>query len=255
MIAAPQNVPGDRLQQRGMNDGAAGKSRIGRLLVVAATEFELAPLRQRLAGLPGLDFLVCGVGPTATAATLAACLTLRQSDSQTTCDGVILTGMAGGYLDTPATLLATCLAEQEVLGDFGLEHGRGAEPFPPERLTTRHSFDLASPLLTAAKAILTRLTIPFAGGVFVTVNTATATSARGLALRDRFNGLCENMEGAAAALACVQAGVPLLEIRTVSNLVEERDPARWRLAEAIARNAETVARLAPELLKADGHGR
>lgn len=253
MIAAPQGVPRD--QPRGMKDGAAGKNRAGRLLVVAATDFELTPLRQRLAALPGLDFLVCGVGPTAAAANLAACLAVHQPDPQTAYDGVIMTGVAGAYLDTPATILATCLAEQEVLGDFGLESGRGAEPFPSEHLATRHSFDLASPLLTAAKAILARLAIPFVGGVFITVNTATTNTARGLALRDRFNGLCENMEGAAAALACAQAGVPLLEIRTVSNLVEDRDPARWRLAEAIARNAETVARLIPELLKAGGHGR
>ncbi len=235
-----------------MGNYAEGSGRGGRLLLVAATDFELTPLRRRLATLPGLDFLVCGVGPTATAANLAAKLAVRQANPQTAYTGVILTGVAGAYLDTPAALLDTCLAEQEVLGDFGLESGRGAEPFPPERVPTRQSFDLASPLLAAAQKVLARLEIPFLNGCFVTVNTATASTARGLALRDRFGGLCENMEGAAAALACEQAGLPLLEIRTVSNLVEDRNPARWRLVEAIARNSEVLARLIPELLKADG---
>lgn len=232
-----------------MGNSAEGFGRGGRLLLVAATDFELTPLRQSLADLPGLDFLVCGVGPTATAANLAARLAIGQAKSQTAWAGVILTGVAGAYPDTPAALLVTCLAEQEVLGDFGLESGRGAEPFPPERLPTRQSFELASPLLAAAQKVLTCLEIPFLNGCFVTVNTATTTTVRGLALRDRFGGLCENMEGAAAALACENAGLPLLEIRTVSNLVEDRDPARWRLAEAISRNSEVLARLVPELLR------
>jgi futalosine hydrolase len=37
------------------------------------------------------------------------------------------------------------------------------------------------------------------------------------------------MEGAAVALACQQMSVPLLEVRGISNLVEERNTRRWNL--------------------------
>jgi futalosine hydrolase len=37
------------------------------------------------------------------------------------------------------------------------------------------------------------------------------------------------MEGAAVALACQQLAVPLLEVRGISNLVEDRDTRRWNL--------------------------
>ena len=42
------------------------------------------------------------------------------------------------------------------------------------------------------------------------------------------------MEGAAVALACQQMSAPLLEIRGISNLVEDRDTSRWELATGMA---------------------
>jgi len=41
------------------------------------------------------------------------------------------------------------------------------------------------------------------------------------------------MEGFALALACRTRGVPFLEVRTVSNLVGERDRNKWKLASAL----------------------
>ncbi|HEX7239102.1 MAG TPA: hypothetical protein VF263_02460, partial [Longimicrobiaceae bacterium] len=45
--------------------------------------------------------------------------------------------------------------------------------------------------------------------------------------------LCEGMEGAALAHVCALYGVPFLELRAVSNAVEDRDLSRWRLPEAV----------------------
>ena len=63
-----------------------------------------------------------------------------------------------------------------------------------------------------------------------TVSTCTGAAARAIQIEQRTGGICENMEGAAVALACRQLSVPLLEIRGISNLVEDRDPGRWDLA-------------------------
>jgi futalosine hydrolase len=64
-------------------------------------------------------------------------------------------------------------------------------------------------------------------GVFLTVSTVTGTRERALELRRRHKALCENMEGAAVAQVCALYGIPLLEIRGISNMVEDRDALGW----------------------------
>jgi futalosine hydrolase len=80
-------------------------------------------------------------------------------------------------------------------------------------------------------------------GTFVTVSCVSGTSRRGDLLARQHQGLCENMEGAAAARVCREFGLPLLEMRCVSNLVEERDLRKWRLREACDRCGEAAALL------------
>lgn len=81
-------------------------------------------------------------------------------------------------------------------------------------------------------------------GPFVTVSTCSGTLAGGEALAARTGGICENMEGAAVAQICALHDIPFLEIRGISNLVEDRDPARWDLKAG----AETAQWAVQELL-------
>lgn len=66
-------------------------------------------------------------------------------------------------------------------------------------------------------------------GNFVTVSAVTGTPKRAKELKDRFNAICENMEGAAIAQICTMYKVPMLEIRGISNIVGVRDKRRWNL--------------------------
>ncbi|MDZ7640827.1 MAG: futalosine hydrolase [Desulfurivibrio sp.] len=246
------------------HDGQNGE----RLLLVSATAMELAPLRRALtvAGVAeAVDLLVCGVGPTAAAATLAAYLAQATSPGGNAggkpYSGVVLSGIGGLYpshaasppvvggdYDHPPDLLSLCLAEREILGDFGLAAPHGAEPFGHPELDVEREFELASPLLSRAAEILRALGIPYYGGSFVTVNAASTTSRRGRALADHYQALCENMEGGAVALVCRRWQLPLLELRCISNLVEDRDLGRWQLAAALQRQAAVVGELLPRLL-------
>jgi len=63
-----------------------------------------------------------------------------------------------------------------------------------------------------------------------------------------YRGLCENMEGAAVARVCREFGLPCLELRCVSNLVEDRDRSRWRLRDACAMAAEAAALVVAHIL-------
>ena len=57
------------------------------------------------------------------------------------------------------------------------------------------------------------------------------------------------MEGFAVLRAAAIAGVPAVEVRAVSNEVDEQDRARWRFDEALAELADAVPRLLAELAR------
>ena len=70
-------------------------------------------------------------------------------------------------------------------------------------------------------------------GRFITVSTCSGSRQRGEELARRFHGICENMEGAAVAQTCLRYGIDCLEIRGVSNLVDERDMKTWDIPRAV----------------------
>lgn len=212
------------------------------LLLTAATKKELAPVVAHCADSPDCGFLVTGVGPMETAVVLSR--RLLEHDAAPI-EAVIHLGVAGAFPDTGLALLDICLARRQILADFGVCLGEDIQPFeqfPPP------AFELDLPLLARAGAILTHHHIAFQQGTFLTVNSCSGTAARGRNLRDRFAGICENMEGAAVARVCAEYDLPCLEVRCVSNFVEDRNPANWKLAEAMAEGGRVAAVLALALL-------
>jgi futalosine hydrolase len=78
----------------------------------------------------------------------------------------------------------------------------------------------------------------------VTVSTCSGTDEIGRQLADRSGGICESMEGAAVTHVCLQHNVPLLELRGISNLTEDRNPEKWDIPAA----AEIAQQCVLELL-------
>jgi hypothetical protein len=60
----------------------------------------------------------------------------------------------------------------------------------------------------------------------------------------------EAMEGFGVLRAAELAGVPAVELRAISNAVDEADRAKWFFDDAFALLAGAVARLVPELVHA-----
>ena len=216
-------------------------------LAVAATEIEMAPLRRLTAGgEEGWRTLVIGVGPVASAMGLTRFLCADGAAVQ----AIVNFGVAGAYLQPAGMpgvgLLDTCLAEREVAGDFGICYGEDMDYLPRE-LTGGLIFDLDRTLLLKAGLILQRNgRIPHIG-TFVTVNGVSGTRSRGENLQQHWQGLCENMEGASVARVAAAFGLPFLEVRCISNMVEDRNPLNWRLHEACDEAAETALCLLREL--------
>jgi futalosine hydrolase len=71
-----------------------------------------------------------------------------------------------------------------------------------------------------------------AKGVTVQTVHGNDESIRQLRLRNPEAQL-ESMEGAAFFYACLQAGVPFIELRSISNYVEPRNRLNWKIEQAI----------------------
>ncbi|MCI5148457.1 MAG: futalosine hydrolase [Candidatus Electrothrix sp. MAN1_4] len=218
------------------------------VLMTAATGLEMQAFLEAKKGKNFVHRLITGVGPVET--TLSLTKMLQQ---QSAIDCVVNFGLAGAYLknDTPiqAGLLDLCLAEQEVLGDLGIQLMDKVERFG-NALQVQDRFVLDSGLLSAACQILEDEDIPYKEGIFVTVNCASGSLHRGNQLGRQFRGLCENMEGAAVARVCAEFSVPCLEIRCISNMVEDRNRENWRLQDACTKTGRVAAVLAAEFASA-----
>jgi nucleoside phosphorylase len=78
-------------------------------------------------------------------------------------------------------------------------------------------------------------------GRFATLDAITSDIDVGAALQRRFDVAIESMEGAAAATVAARLGVPFAQLRAVSNLVGERDRARWDLRGAVRTATDAAA--------------
>ncbi|MCF6291012.1 MAG: futalosine hydrolase [Desulfobacterales bacterium] len=214
-------------------------------LIIAATEMELAPVRAGLdPAMTGVEFLVSGIGPVETALNLTRHLAGHSGQYQ----AVINCGAAGAYLDSGPAPLDICLASAEVLAEVGICQNNGIVDLNGPDLRIRHEFDLDTPLLARAESLLAGLGIACKKGRFITVACVSGSEQRGNYLRDRFGAICENMEGAAVARVCEEFGLECLELRWISNLVEDRDRSRWQLAGAGAMGGRVTAELVTALL-------
>lgn len=210
-------------------------------LVVTATEQEMMPIAERLAGVPGWTPLVAGVGCLETAVNLTRFL----ADAHDQIQGIINCGVAGAFVNAGPELLDICLAEHETQADIGIWTASGIIPFDTVQVPSRFPLDI--PLREKARAILSAQGFQPWVGPFVSVLAVSGTLRRGESLRKQHQAICENMEGAAVARVSLDFDLPCLELRAVSNMVVDRDPSLWQLAGAIQRSAEAMALLLPGL--------
>ena len=211
------------------------------ILALAATQIEIQPFLDELSGdTSSCMTLVTGVGPVETAFRLTRFL----CTSRNKIEAVVNFGIGGAYLQPgyikQPELLDICLAEKEVFGDFGICLEDAVTSFD-RSFCGEIDFLLDEELRRKCQLLLVGLGLVCHTGVFITVNSITGTLRRGEMLRARWQGLCENMEGAAIARICREFSLPCLELRAVSNFVEDREPANWRLQEACRKAASTAA--------------
>ncbi|MEO8117205.1 MAG: futalosine hydrolase, partial [Bacteroidota bacterium] len=67
----------------------------------------------------------------------------------------------------------------------------------------------------------------------ITVNEVTTRKERRDQYVKKYNPFLESMEGAALHYVCLMKGVPFVQLRTISNMVGERNKQKWQIKSAI----------------------
>ncbi|MFE4378305.1 futalosine hydrolase [Streptomyces cyaneofuscatus] len=223
-----------------------------RVLVVTAVPVERDAVTRAFGGAPevltvpgaelhrsgAFDVLAGGAGPAAAAAAAAFALA---SSAPHPYGLVISAGIGGGFAPT-APLGSLVVASDIVAADLGAETPDGF--LPVTALGFGRDRFVPPPALVREVAAATGA----APGPVLTVSTVTGTAARAAALLAAHPGaLAEAMEGFGVAEAAERTGVPVLELRAVSNTVGPRDRAAWRIGDALAALTEAFGKSAPAL--------
>lgn len=241
-------------------------------LLITATDREQVPVRARMetsgtehplarpwhqGSLCGKPVLLVegGVGLVNTAAALTLALTRHDPDV------ILQFGVGGAYVRSGLAVGDLAIATEECYDDTGVLTPEGwmdlegmGFPMLPARtgqtgstfgkpLYNRIPLDVrrAEQIQRCLEAGLEgRSSHQVASGPFVTVQQCSGVQAAGDTLAARFGGICENMEGAAAAHIAEANGIPFVEIRGISNRVVDRDLSQWDLPLAIQRCQRAV---------------
>jgi futalosine hydrolase len=183
-----------------------------RIFIVAATERELAASDRWIA-------VRCGVGPVEAAAATAAAIALYHPHA------VVHVGIAGARRASGIVPPEIVIGREARYDDLG-----GPSKWAPNSVAP------SALLLAAAQRVL-----PTAR----TLTIGTSAHVGGTSDCD-----VEAMEGFAVLRAAELAGVPAIEIRAISNAIEERDRARWRFDDAFAAITAVTPRLVAEIAAA-----
>jgi futalosine hydrolase len=215
------------------------------ILVVAATPLELSSLLRHLTEhyptLPDGSFdigsvqvrtIATGIGPVATAFALGTVLATAPPDL------AINMGIAGA-LDDGIGLGTVVHVVSERFADLGIEEQDGSF----HDLFEIGLMETEQPPFTRKRLLDPRAQhaafLPQAHGI--TVSKVHGSAASIASVRARYpDAQVESMEGAAFFYACLLAEVPFMQVRGVSNKVEPRNRANWKIKEAVESTTNVV---------------
>jgi futalosine hydrolase len=206
-----------------------------KILITAATELEIAPLKKLAAksfSRRKPDFLVTGIGMTATAYHLA-------KNNMKKYDLVVNIGLAGSFkkkisIGEVVNVASDCFA------DLGAEDGSNFLTLAEMKLQKKNQFPYRNEKLfnlTSKKyPALKELRKVNA----VTINTVHGSEKSIRGVVRKFNPDIESMEGAAFFYVCMMEKVSCLQLRAISNFVERRNRNNWNIPLAIKNLTQVV---------------
>lgn len=191
------------------------------VLLVSATEFELAPF---LPGNKNAEVLITGVGIPATIYHLTNKLNANKYDL------VIQAGIAGSF-SAEIKKGSVVLVRQDTFADIGIDEKQNFKTLFETGLAGENDFPFQNGCLVNENKYLANQTLPLVNGI--TVNKITDDETWTRKAINKFGADVESMEGAAFHYVCLMQKAAFLQLRSISNLVGERDKQKWQMKDAI----------------------
>jgi futalosine hydrolase len=189
------------------------------LLICTATELESGLIRQQTDP-SRVEILRMGVGPVNAAHAVTLALTRSRPSA------IVVCGIGGAYPGSGLAIGDVACAESECYGDLGATSPGGFLDLQA----------IGFPLIDGPPPIYNVLPMqvwPVSTRVrFVTMSTCTGLDAAARSIAARTGGAVENMEGAAVAHVAALYGIPVGELRGISNMVTDRNTKAWRIKDA-----------------------
>jgi futalosine hydrolase len=200
-----------------------------KVLIVAATEFEIKPLIQAQRN---VEMLITGIGSSATIYHLTKKLLTNHYDL------VIQAGIAGMFAGK-FTLGAVVFVKEDAFADIGIEEKGELRTFFEYGFLDKNEFPFSDGKLLNPSAILEKIPLPAATAI--TVNMVSDNFVHNENFRQKYHADIESMEGAAFHYVCLQHKINFLQVRSLSNVVGERDKSRWVIDSSIRNlNSELI---------------
>ncbi|HTF05196.1 MAG TPA: futalosine hydrolase [Bacteroidia bacterium] len=217
------------------------------LLLVSATELEIAPLlgelrfysqkHDRLKSYEfsgkSIDVLITGVGMTATAAWVAKTLA-EQKYSE-----ALNVGLCGSF-DPKLQLGDVVKVGEDCIAHLGAEDGDDFLSVHQLNLLPENEPPFTNGKLFASYSERFTLLNDLPDCCGITVNRVHGLDASIEKIVARLNPQVESMEGSGFYYACGISNVPALQVRAVSNYVERRNRANWKITEAVNNLNQTI---------------
>jgi futalosine hydrolase len=208
-----------------------------RILIVAATEIEIAATRNHYSKAPALnisiDFLVTGVGMTATAYSLTKKLTSKKYDL------VVNVGVAGSFRPE-ITLGDVVNVVSDSFADLGAEDGDNFMSVFDLRLQSNDSFPFWNGKIKNDHAEKFSSLRYLKNVKAITVNKVHGNNNSIQNTFIKFHPDIETMEGAAFFYVCAMEHIPFLQLRAISNRVELRNRKAWKMDLALTNLSDAL---------------
>jgi futalosine hydrolase len=205
------------------------------VLIVAATKLEIEPfIKLNLA----VDVLITSVGVP------AAMYHLQKKLQSKKYQIVIQAGIAGSFTSKLA-LGQVVIVERDCFADIGISEKGQFNSIFDTILADKNLFPYQNGWLINPTLIKEKVPVSLVIGV--TINMVSDSATQRKMLKEKYNAEIESMEGAALHYVCLQEGVAFLQLRSISNMVGERDKTKWAMKDAINNlNRELVRFLNPK---------
>ncbi|GAE36619.1 futalosine hydrolase [Halalkalibacter akibai] len=211
-----------------------------KVLVVTSVEAEKEAFLRGLGESKEIEVAVVGVGVVAAAVNTALLLATNPFDL------VINAGIAGGF-NGKAEVSSIVVSNELVAADLGAETAEGFLSLADLNLGSI-SISVDQTLSDGITKVLLERGLDAQVGPILTLSTVTGTAEKAENLQARFpSALAEAMEGYGVGFAASQKKVPVLELRSISNMVGPRNRNEWKIKEALI-ELEKAASILKEVL-------